>query len=131
MKRISTAPRLGIAVAALAAALVIMQPLVAEARGGGGGGFHGGGGGGGFHGGASASANPARLRAATSASQAGVTIAAILRCRDWRRGSPARGIAACPAPARAMPANGGTAPPDKGGARRETACSTSRGGSER
>src|SRR5436305_91983 len=50
MKRISTAPRLGIAVAALAAALVIMQPLVAEARGGGGG-SHGGGGGGGFHGG--------------------------------------------------------------------------------
>ena len=45
MKRINTAPRLGIAVAALAAALVIMQPLVAEARGGGG--FHGGG----FHGG--------------------------------------------------------------------------------
>src|SRR5205823_5502963 len=49
MKRISTAPHLGIAVAALAAALVIMQPLAAEARGGGGG-FHGGGGGG-FHGG--------------------------------------------------------------------------------
>jgi hypothetical protein len=57
MKRISTISRMGLAAAALAGVLAVIQPVPALARGGGGGGhggggFHGGGfGGGGFHGG--------------------------------------------------------------------------------
>src|SRR5712691_3381475 len=52
MKTISTASRLGIAVAALAGVLALSQPIPAEAaHGGGGGGGLGGGFGGGFHGG--------------------------------------------------------------------------------
>ena len=51
MKRISTASRLGLAAAALAGVLALVQPIPAEAAHGGGG-FHGGGfHGGGFHGG--------------------------------------------------------------------------------
>ena len=50
MKSISIASRMGIAVAALAAVLAVVQPDAALARGGGGGG-HGGGGGGGHGGG--------------------------------------------------------------------------------
>lgn len=51
MKTISITSRLGVAVAALAGALIIAQPISARAAHGGGGGGHGGFGGGGFHGG--------------------------------------------------------------------------------
>ena len=55
MKSISTASRLGVAAAALAGVLALVQPMPAQAAHGGGGfhggGFHGGGFHGGFHGG--------------------------------------------------------------------------------
>jgi hypothetical protein len=51
MKKISTASRLGVAAAALAGVLALIEPMPAQAAHGGGGGHGGGFHGGGFHGG--------------------------------------------------------------------------------